>query len=284
MTTNLYTLITGASEGFGKSLALECANRNMNLVLVALPGATLSSLAEFIKRNYSINVHCIEKDLCSDGACREVYNEVKAAGLKVNVLINNAGLGSTLLFAEGAVALYEKQIKLNVLATTLMTRFFLDELKANGPSHILNVGSMASFFCLRKKMVYGATKSFVYSFSRALRQELKKDKVYVSVLCPGGMNTNLSITLMIKNAGYFSRLAVMDPEQAAPIALNGLFANKAVIVPGRFNQGLLMLAKILPGFIKTMLMNRSVNEMQITNRFNKYATTTSATETFAQIA
>ncbi len=284
MTSKHYTLITGASEGFGKCLALECAKRNMNLVLVALPGAALHCLEVFIKRNYAVDVLCIDKDLCRDGACFEVFDEVISAGLRVNMLINNAGIGSTLLFNEGSTALYEKQIKLNVLATTLMTRLFLEELKHNGPSYILNVGSLASFFCLRKKMVYAATKSFVYAFTRSLRQELKRDKVYVSLLCPGGMNTNLGIVMMMKNAGYFTRLAMMNPEAAAPIALDGLLHKKALIVPGKINQWLLLMNRILPGFLKRFMMNYSMNALQTSNRFTDFKAGAFKQESIAQVA
>src|SRR5512147_1600332 len=119
MRNNYYTLITGASEGFGKALAIECAQRKMNLILVALPGPELFSLAGFIKRNYCVDVICIEKDLCRNERCVELFNEVNSLKLQVNMLINNAGTGSTLLFGEGSILLYEKQIKLNVLATTL---------------------------------------------------------------------------------------------------------------------------------------------------------------------
>ena len=72
-----YCLITGASEGFGKALALECASRKMNLILVSLPGPELYYLADFIKRNYKVEVIAIEKDLCLEENCIAVFNEVK---------------------------------------------------------------------------------------------------------------------------------------------------------------------------------------------------------------
>ena len=270
MPNKFYTLITGASEGFGKALALECASRNMNLVLVALQGPELNCLENFIKRNYEVDVVCIAKDLCQDDACYEVFCEVQNLDLQVNMLLNNAGLGSTVYFEEGSPQFYEKQIKLNVLATTVITRHFLSMLKRNSPSYIMNVGSMASFFCLPKKMVYAATKSFVYTFSRTLRQEVKKDAVSVSVLCPGGMSTNLSLTLMIKSSNYFTRLTAMSPEIAAPIALDGLLRKKEVIIPGRLNNCLLVLYKLLPGWVKTLLMRRAMNGLNTQNRFSKY--------------
>src|SRR5687768_9500443 len=115
MNNNYYTLITGASEGFGKAMAIECARRKMNLVLVALPGIELHNLAELIRQSYPVNVVCIEKDLCMDESCIELFNEVNGLGLKVNMLFNNAGIGSTGLFREGNIKVYESQIRLNVL-------------------------------------------------------------------------------------------------------------------------------------------------------------------------
>lgn len=270
MRNNFYTLITGASEGFGKALAIECAKRKMNLILVALPGSELHSLTDFIKRSYCVDVIGIEKDLCKDESCIELFNEVNALKLQVNMLINNAGIGSTVLFGEGSIHLYEKQIKLNVLATTLITRLFLEMLKRNSHSYILNVGSMASFFYLPKKQVYGATKSFIYFFSKSLRQELENDRVHVSVLCPGGMNTNLALTLMNKTGTWLSRLSVMNPEEVVPIAIDGLLKGKEVIIPGRINQFFLLLDKILPAGIKKIITSYGMKKINPDNRFISY--------------
>src|SRR5690606_5513154 len=149
---------------------------------------------------------------------------------------NNAGIGNTLQFGEGCPLFYEKQIKLNVLATTLITKLFLDTLRQNTNSYILNVGSMASFFYLPKKQVYGATKSFIYSFSKSYHKEMRHEGVHVSVLCPGGMNTNTALTLMNRSGSWISRLSVMNPEDVVPIAIDGSLKRKEVIIPGRLNN------------------------------------------------
>jgi uncharacterized protein len=270
MLNNYYTLITGASEGFGKALAIECACRKMNLILVALPGPELYSLAGFIKRNYCVDVISIEKDLCKDQSCIELFNEVNALNLQVNMLINNAGIGSTVLFEEGSINLFEKQIKLNVLATTLITRLFLETLKRNSHSWILNVGSMSSFFYLPKKQVYGATKSFIYFFSKTLHKELKKDNVHVSVLCPGGMNTNLTLTLMNKTGNWLTRLSIMEPAEVVPVAIDGLLKRKEVIIPGRVNRFFMLLDKILPESIKEIITRHGMKKINPDNPFISY--------------
>lgn len=272
MIERIYTLITGASEGFGKAIAIECACRKMNLILVALPGIELDNLVDFIKVRYSVSVIGIGKDLCKEDSPIEVFNEVKALGLRVNMLINNAGVGSTGLFEEGGVDLYERQIKLNVLATTLITRLFLDMLKQNKSSYILNVGSLASFFPLPKKQVYGATKSFIYYFSKCLQKELKKDNVFVSILCPGAMMTNSTVQLVIQKGNYLIRNSCIHPEKVAAIVINGMLKRKGVMIPGILNKCYVILLSVLPEFIKAIITNhsmRKLNSLRESNPFEK---------------
>ena len=261
MNNNLYTLITGASEGFGRALALECARRGMNLVLVALPGPELHSLSQFIQRNFAEKVIAIEKDLSIAGNCVELFKNVTTLNLKVNILINNAGIGNTHLFSDGSISFYQKQVQLNVMATTLLTRLFLNSLEKNGPSYILNVGSLCSFFFLAKKQVYGATKSFIYFFSKSLRNELAGSNVHVSVICPGGMNTNLSVTMVNKKMSWLSQMAVMNPENVAPIAIDGLLKQKEVIIPGRINKLFLLLNTVIPAYLKKMIANHQMERL-----------------------
>ena len=262
MPNKKYTLITGASEGFGKALAIECASRKMNLILVALPGPELYYLADFIKRNYKVDVVAFENDLTIEENCVLVYKQVMELRLAVNMLINNAGLGSTMLFSEGPISFYKKQIKLNIMATTLLTHLFLNILKENGPSFILNVGSLSSYFFLPKKQVYGATKSFIYCFSKSLNRELNKSEISVSVICPGNMNTNISVTQLLKTSNWLSRHSVMNPEDVAPVAINGLLNRKEVIIPGRLNKIFLLLNKLLPSFIKKLLIGRQMKAVK----------------------
>jgi len=260
MKNNLYTLITGASEGFGKALAIECASRKMNLILVALPDSKLQFLAETLIQKYAIEVIAIEKDLLNEDNCVMLYKEVEAMKLPVNVLINNVGISNTMFFSEGSIGFYQKLVKLNVVTTTLLTSLFLDMLKTNKPSHILNVGSLSCFFYLAKKQVYGATKSYIYSFSKSLRGELSAEGVNVSVICPGGMNTNATIIKTNKANNWLARQSIMDPEEVAPIAIKGLLKRKEIIIPGRMNKLFLLIDKLLPSFLIKMIANNHVNK------------------------
>jgi len=265
-----FTLITGASEGLGKAFAIECAARQMDLILVSLPNSGLDKLSNFIRRNFKVTVIPFEKDLSQSSACYDLFLEIEQLQLSVNVLINNAGVGSTILFDEGSPEFYEKQIRLNVLATTVITHLFIKNLPGGSPAHILNVGSLASFFYLPKKQVYGGTKSYIYYFSKSLKKELKGKGVNVSVLCPGGINTNLSVTLINKNAPWTSRISIMDPEEVAAVAISGLLKKKEVIIPGRLNRFFLFLDKLLPSVLKTYMTNRTMKKINTPEWVNAY--------------
>jgi uncharacterized protein len=265
-----YTLITGASEGLGKALAIECASRKMNLILVALPNSGLNELANFIRCNFMTDVVIFEKDLGKTVSCYELFSSIKNQNLHVQTLINNAGIGGTQFFSEGNPDLYEKQINLNVLATTILTRLFLYNLEKNTPSYILNVGSMASFFALPKKQVYGGTKSYILSFSKSLRKELKRDNIHVSVLCPGGINTNLPVTLLNKSGTWLSQISIMNPEDVAPIAITELLKGKEVIIPGVINNFYMLLDKILPAVLKIKLTDYAMTKLKTDNYYTRF--------------
>jgi short-subunit dehydrogenase len=257
-----YTLITGASDGFGKALAIECARRKMNLVLVALPGPELSNLAGFIQKNFLVDVKTFEKDLTNEADCYDLHLDILFLDLRINILINNAGIGNTQMFTEISPEFLKRQIKLNVMATTLLTSLFIPELKKHGPAYLLNIGSLSSFFYLPKKQVYGATKSFIYFFSKSLRRELKQENISVSVACPGGMNTNFSVSLINRTTNFISRISILNPEKVAPIVIGKMLKGQAVIVPGRMNQFSMLLNKLLPACIKNIMTAKLMNDLK----------------------
>lgn len=274
-----FTLITGSSQGFGKALAFECASRGRNLILVALPDSGLNAVARFIRKNYQVEVLTFEMDLCNQENCHVLYQQVTQRGLLVNTLINNAGiLGGIYRFKDRPVELYQKQLQLNVETPTTLTYLFLDQLIENSPAHILNVGSLAAFFCLPSKQVYSATKSYLLSFSRSLSLELKLKKVFVTVVCPGGMNTTPLLCYQNTSGGFVSRFANMDPETVARIAIDNMLSKQEVVVPGLLNRVLIFLDRLIPGRVKQMLIasemqnlksgkvHRMIENFQIVNR------------------
>lgn len=273
MYNEIYTLITGASDGFGKALALQCASLKMNVILVALPGPELPYLISFIQNNFGVKAVCFQKDLSEEKGCHELFYEVKQQGLLVNVLINNAGIGNTDFFEERETDFYQKQIRLNVTAPTILTRLFLDDLKKTARSYILNISSLASFFYLPKKQVYGATKSYLVAFSKSLRRELEKDNISVSVACPGGMNTNLQVSLLNRTGNWFTRISITNPEEIAPMVIKNMLKGKELIIPGLVSKFFLFLDKFLPANIKNAFTAKAIQKLKPVQKSSTSITT-----------
>lgn len=243
---NLFTLITGASEGIGRALAIECAKRKMNLILVALPGSELEILADNLMTKYQILVNCFPADFFKNEAPQQLYEWVIEQGLSVNMLINNVGVGYAGRFENYTTTHIENMLQLNIWPMVTLTRLFLDDLKKHSPSYLLNVASLAGLRPVPYKSIYAATKSFIYSFTRALKVELKDTMVKVSVLCPGSVYTNQQVITRIEGAGFLSKISAMSPDDVASFAIKKLLTGKTVIVPGRVNRIYRNVALFLP--------------------------------------
>lgn len=257
---NYYTLITGASQGFGKSMALEFAKRKMNLLLVSLPNSGQLELSDFIRKQFNVEVLSLELDLSIKESCYTISDFIKDNNLQIKYLVNNAGILSRGFFDEMDDTYIIKQIEVNVLAPTLLTKLLLGNLKNSAPSAILNISSMAAFFPLQKKQVYCGTKSYLLSFSKSLRKELRKDNISVTAICPGGLNTTTRLCYQNRIIGMISRESILNPEEAAKIAIDGMMDKKMVIVPGFVNKCFVLLNKLLPEFVKDMLTNKEIKK------------------------
>ena len=155
------------------------ASKKVNLILAALPETGLPETARQISTDYNVEVKFCELDLTQEGAASYLYAWCRQQNVKI------AGLGTQSSFVNTAVSDLETMLKLNNQALVMLTYYFIPELKANRPSNILNVGSLASFMNIPGKAVYSASKSFIYSFSLSLRMELKSHKINVSCCAPG---------------------------------------------------------------------------------------------------
>lgn len=181
-------LITGASSGIGKEIAKVFASKKHNLVLVARREELLNEIKEELINKYSVNVDVFVCDIINNS--KKIYEYCLDNNIKVDVLINNAGYGTYGDFINNNIDSQLKMIELNNMALVELTYYFASIMKENGGGHIINVGSVASFVPGPNMAIYYATKAFVLSFSEAIRQELKKDHINVSVLCPGSTKSN----------------------------------------------------------------------------------------------
>jgi hypothetical protein len=251
-----YCLITGASNGIGKSLAEECTKQKMNLFLVALPNSGLEELAEHLATKNGNDIKCFSVDLTGKNAPLQVYEYAVANNIVIDMLINNAGVGGFGEMVDQKPDEIDTMILLNIRATTLLTYYFLNDLKKLPKAHILNISSFAAFIPIPKKSIYAATKSYILFFSRSLSHELKGTNIRVSSIYPSGVATNSRVKKTLKSAPLMAQITTLDPDQVARIAIKGMLKGKKLITPGLVTWIFYILGSILPYGIILKIVGR----------------------------
>jgi len=257
-----FAMVTGASKGLGKAIALELASRKINVLLVALKGEGLQELSIYIKNRFGVESDYLEINLRDSFAVHKINEWVRKKD--VHILINNAGVGGSKCFELAGYEYLDTIISINIRTLSLLTYLLLPKLKRHSKSYILNVASMASFSPMAFKTVYPASKSFVYSFSRCLNEELKDTNISVSVLHPGPMRTNPEVSQRIETQGYWAQIGIQSPEEVAQTAIKKLFREKTIIIPGYMNKINWLLMKIVPTSIGIPLISRIVKREVVT--------------------
>lgn len=182
------------------------------------------------------------------------------AEFKIQFLINNAGRGGTRAFEAADVDYLNGILQLNIVATALLTRLLLPNLRQQKPAYILNVSSMAAFSPIGYKTVYPASKAFIRHWSLGLREELRGTGVSVSVVYPGPMATNADASQRIESQGFKGKMGLVSPEEVAKISLEGMFSGKATTVPGFMNKINRVLMALLPNWLKIPLISNAIKK------------------------
>ncbi len=253
----LYALITGASRGLGKAFTVELAKRNINVLLVALPKDGLPELCHGLSADHRIECDYFEADFTRPGDIDEMVRWA-TGNYRINILINNAGMGGSREFELAEKDYLDNMISLNIRALTLITHQLLPELRSHKNSYILNVASMASFSPIGYKTIYPASKAFVLYFSRGLSEELKGSGVSVSVVYPGPMKTNKYVTKRIIKQGIYGRIGLLEPEYVACRSIDLMFRRKSHIILGWLNRLSWLFMKTVPTWIRLPAITKRV--------------------------
>jgi uncharacterized protein len=251
-----YALITGSSQGIGKSYAIELAERGHHLLLVALPDGKLEETAAQLRNKYNINIETLAIDLTEKDAPQKVYDWCKQNNYVVDILINNAGVAGTAIFDESPLEYSDMRILVNVRALVLLCRLFIPDLKKRTNAYILNTGSLSAYYSIPYKSVYSASKAFVVTFTKAIRDELYGTSVSVSVVNPNGVYTNEGTFGRINAHGFKGRLTAISSDDLAKVAIEGMFRGKAVIIPKFVNRLLLVLQKLIPAKLEQSILRK----------------------------
>jgi len=240
-------LVTGASLGIGLELARVLASRNHPLVVVARHEERLRALAAELP----VPVEVIALDLAEPGSARKLYDEVKARGLRVEILVNNAGFGSNGPFLEGDLANLTGMMELNMVTLTQLCHLFGQDMTAAGRGRIMNVASTAAFQAGPWMAVYYATKAYVLSFSEALHEELASRGVSVTALCPGPTKTGFQARADLAGANFLKFLTLMEARPVAEDGYRAMMSGRSLCVPGLLNRLLVLSTRFTPRFLAT---------------------------------
>lgn len=240
-----YALITGATSGIGLEIALNFARDGINLILVSRTESKLLEIKEKVERDHNIKAMILVKDLTVEEAPDEIYEAVKAEGLRVDYLINNAGFGTFGRLKDTDMECEKDLVKLNVLSLLQMNKLFIPDMVERHFGYVMNVASLAAFMPGPVMANYYASKAYVLSLSEAMHEELWKEGVKVTALCPGPVKTGFQERAKMKKTDA-AKSFLMEAKKVADAAYLGLWRGKAIVVPGTFEKVVPILTKIFP--------------------------------------
>jgi len=251
-------LVTGASSGIGEATArLLAAHGVGRLVLVARRADRLERLAEDLGALHHTDVEVLAADLAE---LARVEQRLSDGDRPIDLLVNNAGLGTSGLFASLPSDGEEHEIQVNVVALVRLTRAVLPGQIERGRGAVLNVSSMASYQPSPGGATYAATKAFVTSFSEAVHEEVRPSGVTVTALCPGFTRTEFQETSGVDQSRV-PGFAWTSVESVASAGLAGAAAGRALAVPGWGYRLIAGVTTPLPRTAKRWIMGRTAGAL-----------------------
>lgn len=230
-------LITGASSGIGKSYTERFAEMGYDLIIVSRRAEELRKYKCELENRFDITVETKAADLANalmvDELCREVEKDSS-----IEILVNNAGFGTSKHFAEKDISNEVKMIEVHNTATIKLTHAVLPNMIRGKRGYIVNVSSIAAFTAVAGNTTYSATKAFLNGFSQALQKEVAQHNIKIQALCPGFTYTGFHDTEEYKD---FSRANTpqflwMNSDRVVDISIRKLESNRVVIIPGFVNR------------------------------------------------
>lgn len=232
-------MITGASSGIGRDIAINLAKLNYDLILVGRNREALESVKTSI--DGKVKVKIIVVDLSNLQKVKELY--VLTKNDDIDILVNNAGFGVFGEFVDIDLNTEINMLDVNIRALDMLTKFYLKDMLKKDKGIILNVASSAAFMSGPMLSSYYATKSYVYRLSLAINEELRrrKSKVSISVLCPGPVDTNFN-----NRAGVSFKVKALSSSYVADYAVKKMFMGKTIIIPGFKMKFVKFIVRFLP--------------------------------------
>lgn len=247
-----YTLITGASMGIGYELAKLFAKDKRNLILISRNILKLQDVKNELSK-FNVDIKILALDLKNSEDIQDLFNYIEANKLNINILVNNAGIGTFGDFNNIEWKSEEALIDINIKALTKLTKYFLPKVVKEKEGGILNVASTAAFCSGPRMATYYASKAYVLNLTEAIYEEYKAAGIKISCLCPGPVKTSFQDKAGIKKSKSAKKY-LMDAEEVAKICYKDFYKRKVIIIPGFKNKLLVMGNKLLPRSISRKII------------------------------
>ena len=248
-------LVTGASSGIGRELAILAAKDRRDVVLVARRRERLEQLARDLTARFGIVADVVADDVSDPGAPARIVASAEGRG-PIEVLVNAAGLGVHGFFWETPLEQERETILVNVLALTELTKLCVGRMVERRRGRILNLASTAAFQPGPLMAVYYATKAYVLWFTEALAEELRGTGVTATALCPGPTLTGFQERAGLADVPLLRGPLVLDPATVARAGWEGAKRGKRVVIPGLANRILAQGARLYPRSLATKIARR----------------------------
>lgn len=250
-------LITGASSGIGRDIALVLAEKNYRPILVARRKTMLDMIADEIKTSFDVDPIVIDMSLSKQDSAEKLFEKVQKENIHIDILVNNAGIGDFGEFSNEVMTKIESMMTLNMLTLTKLSRLFAPLMIEKGFGHIVNIASTAAFQPVPNFAVYAATKAYVLQFSEAIAYELKPFGVYVTAVCPGATRSEFQDSAgMEKNEQLFSRAPLAF--EVADFAYEAMIKKKTVAIYGSKNRFLNFMQRFSPRKMTTSVAAKMI--------------------------
>lgn len=235
MSNKQTALITGASVGLGKEFAGLFAKDGHDVVLVARSEDKLKALAAQLEADHKIKAHVVAADLTDPKAPAAIFAAVKAKGVDVDFLVNNAGFGSAGAFLDLPLEREVEMIEVNCTALVKLTHLFTGPMRARKRGRVMNIASTAGFQAGPYMSTYYASKAFVVHFSEGLAFELKDSGVTVTCHCPGATATEFAAAAGNDKSKLFKGGGVATASDVAQHAYRAMMAGQTLSIHGLMN-------------------------------------------------
>jgi short-subunit dehydrogenase len=237
-------LVTGASSGIGREFARAFAARGADLVIVARRIDVLDEIAQALRAQFGREVTTVALDLARPDSGTRLLDELERRGVRVDTVVNCAGIGRTGDFVDTAPADIEDQLAVNIDAVVDVCRAFLPALLGSGTGALINIASLTAYMPTPGMAIYAASKAFVLRFTEALAHELRDSGVKVMALSPGPTRTDFYRSSRSDERG----VRFETPEQVVAAAFRALDKPKTPVssVSGQANRWMSRIVTVLP--------------------------------------